>query len=141
MSKLGSLIVFQCFCYLSLAQMMQKTTLDFSNAKVNPETGGLCIMQEVCIDDVAALATASGVSCPQALDPGCDCQSDEECGGGSARYSGGAKDKWHSGAKYKWHKPDFPYQMPIFMRAWHKVKVLPRPCTSGSKQLSIRAFK
>jgi len=88
MSKFGSLIVLQCLCYLSWAQMMQKSTLDFSNAKINPETGGLCIMQEVCIDDLASLAKnlPPGLgNCQPALAPGCDCQSDDECGGGSAR--------------------------------------------------------
>ena len=43
------------FCSLSWAEI-QKSSLDFSKATVNPETGGLCIMQEVCIDDLSALA-------------------------------------------------------------------------------------
>jgi len=85
MNKFGSLIVLQCLCYLSWAQMMQKSTLDFSNAKINPETGGLCIMQEVCIDDLASLAANLPPGPCEALAEGCECNSDEECGGGSAR--------------------------------------------------------
>jgi len=74
-----------------MMMQLQKSTLDFSNAKINPETGGLCIMQEVCIDDLSSLAKnlPPGLgNCPQnspPLDPSCECQSDDECGGGNAR--------------------------------------------------------
>ncbi len=36
---------------------VQKTNLDFSQATPDPETGALCVMQEVCIADVSALAS------------------------------------------------------------------------------------
>ena len=35
----------------------------------------------------------------------------------------------------------FHYKMPIFMWVWHKVKVLPRFCISGTRQQSISALK
>ena len=54
--SLAILIILQFFTYSSWA-MMQKTSLDFSNAKMN-ENGGLCIMQEICIDDLESLAGA-----------------------------------------------------------------------------------
>ena len=84
MGKIGILVILQCFSYSSWA-MMQKTSLDFSNAKKN-ENGGLCIMQEICIDDLEALA---GALPPQeCVDPrgaDCNCFTDADCGGENGR--------------------------------------------------------
>ena len=73
------------FCSLSWAEI-QKSSLDFSKATVNPETGGLCIMQEICIDDLSALAKNLPPGPCVQNDPDCNCVSDDECGGGSAKY-------------------------------------------------------
>ena len=82
---LAILIILQFFTYSSWA-MMQKTSLDFSNAKMN-ENGGLCIMQEICIDDLESLAGAlpqqECANDPRGAD--CNCFSDEDCGGGNGR--------------------------------------------------------
>jgi len=81
---LAILIILQFFTYSSWA-MMQKTSLDFSNAKMN-ENGGLCIMQEICIDDLESLAGAlPQQECADPRGADCDCDSDEECGGGNGR--------------------------------------------------------
>ena len=45
-----------------------------------------------------------------------------------------------------WKKTNFPNpifqpKQTFFIMAWHMIKVLKCPCTSGSKQLQIRAFK
>ena len=81
---LAILIILQFFSYSSWA-MMQKTSLDFSNAKMN-ENGGLCIMQEICIDDLESLAGAlPQQECADSRGADCDCDSDEECGGGNGR--------------------------------------------------------
>ena len=81
---LAILIILQFFTYSSWA-MMQKTSLDFSNAKMN-ENGGLCIMQEICIDDLESLAGAlPKQECQPPQDPSCNCFGDEDCGGGNGR--------------------------------------------------------
>ena len=59
--------------------------LDFSKAVKNPETGALCVMQEVCLPNLEALASQlpQGPCLPQGED--CNCAQDSDCGGGSAK--------------------------------------------------------
>merc|ERR1711981_1101294 len=73
------------FLGLGLNLVVASVSLDFSKAKKNPETGALCVMQEVCIDDLAALA--SQLPAGPCLNDGCDCVEDSDCGpaGGTAR--------------------------------------------------------
>jgi len=69
--------------YTSFAQ---RVNLDFSNARKD-ESGALCIKQEVCIPAEGLQALADELPPgPCIADPrGCNCESDEDCGGGSAR--------------------------------------------------------
>ena len=73
-------MVHSCFA------QVQRIGLDFTNARKDPDTGALCIKQEVCINDLEALASQlpPGPCIPS--DEGCNCVSDADCGGGSARY-------------------------------------------------------
>ena len=73
------------FCLASLinAQALPKVTLDFSSAKEDPETGELCMMQEVCIGNLEALS--SRLPQQECLNEGCNCVSDADCGGGDAK--------------------------------------------------------
>lgn len=78
MNSIG--IFLAAFCSLSSAQV----NLDFSKGTLNPETGALCVMQEVCIPNLDALASQLPPG-PCLADEGCNCSSDADCGGGSSR--------------------------------------------------------
>ena len=70
--------------HLSFAQV-QKSSLDFSQAVKDPETGALCVMQEVCIADLEALASQLPPGPCVQQDANCTCATDADCGGGSAK--------------------------------------------------------
>ena len=68
----------------------QRSNLDFTNAYTDPDSGALCIKQEVCIPNLEALAKnlPAGPCIPS--DEGCNCLSDGDCqlnGGSTARYA------------------------------------------------------
>jgi hypothetical protein len=72
------------FALLPCMGQVQRASLDFTKATQNPETGGLCVLQEICIDDLAALASKLPPG-PCVQNDGCNCGTDEDCGGGSNR--------------------------------------------------------
>lgn len=68
----------------SLSSLIQgQVNLDFSTATINPETGALCMMQEVCIGNLEALQ--SRLPQTPCLDEKCNCASDADCGGGTSK--------------------------------------------------------
>ena len=71
------------FFILVIIHATQGVNLDFSTATINPDTGALCMMQEVCIDNLEALS--SRLPQKPCLADDCNCASDEECGGGTAK--------------------------------------------------------
>ena len=68
----------------SLSSLIQgQVNLDFSTATINPDTGALCMMQEVCIGNLEALQ--SRLPQTPCLDEKCNCASDADCGGGTSK--------------------------------------------------------
>ena len=77
-------VLFHACCFA------QRSNLDFTNAYTDPDSGALCIKQEVCIPNLEALAKnlPAGPCIPS--DEGCNCLSDSDCqlnGGTTARYA------------------------------------------------------
>ena len=58
---------------------VQKSTIDFSKATQDPQTGQLCVMQQVCIADLEALQKL--LPSEPCLSEGCSCTSDADCVG------------------------------------------------------------
>ena len=56
----SSVLVFASFLAISAGQV-QRSTIDFANAVQDPQTGQLCVMQQVCIADVEALSRYNNV--------------------------------------------------------------------------------
>ena len=81
--KMKTLVIFLALSSLINAQQLPKVTLDFSSATEDPETGALCMMQEVCIGNLEALS--SRLPQQECLNDGCNCASDADCGGGDAK--------------------------------------------------------
>ena len=82
--RIPSSVLFHAACYA------QRSNLDFTNAYTDPDSGALCIKQEVCIPNLEALAKnlPAGPCIPS--DEGCNCLSDGDCqlnGGSTARYA------------------------------------------------------
>ena len=51
----SSFLIFASMLSVCAAQV-QRSTIDFSNAVQDPQTGQLCVMQQVCIADVEGLS-------------------------------------------------------------------------------------
>jgi hypothetical protein len=63
---------------------IEKSVIDFSKAIPDPQTGQLCVMQEVCIADIEALSRL--LPSEPCLSEGCTCTSDADCvGSGTGR--------------------------------------------------------
>ena len=82
--RIPSSVLFHAACFA------QRSNLDFTNAYTDPDSGALCIKQEVCIPNLEALAKnlPAGPCIPS--DEGCNCLSDGDCqlnGGSTARYA------------------------------------------------------
>ena len=86
-----ALAAFAGFLLATPAQQQQiagTTNLDFSGAVPDPETGEVCVLQRVCLADPSALANRLADPCPEEADelpafpPGCNCETDGDCGGG-----------------------------------------------------------
>ena len=61
-----------------------KSVIDFSKASPDPQTGQLCVMQQVCIADIEALSRLLPME--PCLSEGCSCTSDADCvGSGTGR--------------------------------------------------------
>jgi len=83
--KMKTIFLLQVLFHACFAQ---RSNLDFTNAYTDPDSGALCIKQEVCIPNLEALAKnlPAGPCIPS--DEGCNCLSDADCqlnGGTTAR--------------------------------------------------------
>ena len=76
-------LVFGILALSSLIQVQGQVNLDFSTATINPDTGALCMMQEVCVPNLEALQ--SRLPQQPCLDEKCNCASDADCGGGTSK--------------------------------------------------------
>ncbi|CAB4062218.1 unnamed protein product [Lepeophtheirus salmonis] len=66
---------------ITLAQDLERLDLDFTGSRVDPVTGDLCVLREVCIP----ATSLPQPECEKEIAPGCNCDSDSDCGGGSSR--------------------------------------------------------
>ncbi|QQP39361.1 Uromodulinlike (Silurana), partial [Caligus rogercresseyi] len=66
------------FASCGKSQDYERLDLDFTGGRVDPNTGDLCVIREVCIP------ASSLPECESERAPGCDCNSDSECAGGGS---------------------------------------------------------
>ncbi len=67
-------------------QIASTSFLDFSQAEEDPATGELCLLQRVCLANPEELGRRLAEPCVAeelpAFPPGCNCETDDDCGGG-----------------------------------------------------------
>ena len=85
-SKTMEVLVAALMMNVLTVAVVGQVDIDFANAVPDPVTGKLCVTQQICIADAEALSRA--LPAKPCFDPnamGCNCVSDDECGGGLNR--------------------------------------------------------